>query len=61
MDSDKHVTVEFELIPVHWLTTYVVGGHGDIEPNLPGSGSQFLEGTEVLLTAKPDPNYRVKA
>jgi len=45
----------------HWLTVSVVDGNGTVDPN---GSVKFYEGfTEnpVLLTAYPDPNYRVRA
>jgi hypothetical protein len=57
LTEDKHVTVEFELIPVYQLTVTVVGGHGSVDPN---SGF-YYDGTTVTLTATPDPNYRLKS
>jgi parallel beta-helix repeat protein len=58
MDSDKHVTVEFELIPWYQLTVTVVGGHGSVEvdPN----GYIYPDGTVVTLTATPEEGYCVK-
>jgi subtilisin family serine protease len=55
MTESRLVTVQFEPIPVHQLTTVVLGGHGTI---LPASGPTF-EG-RIPLLAIPDPNYRVQ-
>jgi hypothetical protein len=51
------VTVEYEAIPTHQLTTGVTGSHGTLNPP---SGPQY-EGTVVGLTAAPDAGYQVKA
>jgi len=56
MTGDRILTVEFELTPIHWLTTEVGGGIGSIEPL---SGPRF-EGV-IRLTANPGPSYRIKA
>ena len=57
MDSDKNVTVEFELIPAtqYDLTASVTGGNGTVTPT---SGT-YDQGTIVTLTATPDAGYRV--
>jgi len=59
VNSDKHVTVEFELTPVYQLTVLVPGGNGSVavDPN----GYFYRDRTVVTLTATPDPNYRLKA
>ncbi|MHC4153548.1 MAG: right-handed parallel beta-helix repeat-containing protein, partial [Planctomycetota bacterium] len=53
--ESRVVTVQFEPIPVHQLTTVVLGGNGSI---IPASGVQF-EG-RIDLLAIPDPDYRVE-
>ncbi|MHC4500835.1 MAG: right-handed parallel beta-helix repeat-containing protein, partial [Planctomycetota bacterium] len=55
MTESRLVAVQFEPIPVHQLTTVVLGGHGTI---VPASGPTF-EG-RIPLLAIPDPNYRVQ-
>ncbi|MHC4499193.1 MAG: S8 family serine peptidase, partial [Planctomycetota bacterium] len=55
LTESRVVTVRFEPIPVHQLTTVVLGGHGSVTP---ASGLRF-EG-RINLLAIPDPNYRVK-
>jgi hypothetical protein len=59
MDSDKHVTVEFEVAPIYQLTTSVIGGHGTLTVQPPGGF--YPNHTIVMLVAVPDPNYRVNA
>jgi len=56
LNSNKTVTVEFELITLYQLTATVIGGHGSIDP---ASGT-YPGGTTVTLTAIPDGGYRVK-
>jgi len=61
MDGDKSVTVQFEPIPpdtyTYTLTTGVIGGNGTVSPE----AGTYDAGTEVALTATPDPGYRVAA
>jgi len=54
MTEDKHITVEFELTPIHQLGTTVIGGHGWLEP----AGGPMFEGV-IDLIAHPDEGYRV--
>jgi predicted outer membrane repeat protein len=56
MSGNKLVTVEFEPRIVYQLTTVVVGGLGGTIA--PSTGPQY-EGDVVMLTATPDPGYRV--
>jgi hypothetical protein len=56
LTEDKTVTVKFERIPYYQLTATVIGGHGSIDP----TGGTYPGGTTVILTAKPDSDYRVK-
>jgi hypothetical protein len=58
MDSDKHVTVEFEVATFYQLTTTVIGGHGTLTVQPPGG--IYTNYTVVTLIATPDPGYRVK-
>jgi len=55
MDSDKEVSVEFELVPVS-LAILVPGGHGVV----PGTSGNYGVGSLVKITATPDPGYRVE-
>ena len=61
MTRDKHVTIEFTPAPLYRFTAYVIdrgdGPHGTVEPN----NGLFYDGETISLTARPDPNYQVKA
>lgn len=67
MNSDRTVTVEFELIPgdttppatTYSLSGSVVGGHGSL--SITPSNGPYVQGTLVSLSAAPDSGYRVKA
>jgi len=58
MDSDKTVTVQFEIIP-YTLGATVVGEGGSISAD--PAGPTYDCGTVVTLTAAPDHCYQVKA
>ncbi|MHC4618094.1 MAG: right-handed parallel beta-helix repeat-containing protein [Planctomycetota bacterium] len=55
MTRNRRVTVEFEIAPVHKLTTMVFGGCGTIGPPT----GTYEEGL-ITLEATPCPGYRVK-
>lgn len=55
MDRNRTVTVEFRKAQVR-MQTQVVGGNGKIWP----VGGAYDVGLSVLLTAHPDPGFRVK-
>jgi len=58
LNDNTTVTVQFEKdIHQYQLTTTVIGGNGTVSP---ASGT-YDEGTRVILTATPEPGYRVKA
>ena len=67
MNSDRSVSVEFEVAPIHTLTTTVQGGPGTImlsssecyPDERPGSGS-FWWGTVVTLRAVLEQGWQVK-
>lgn len=52
MDGDKTVTATFTEIPQHSLTV-IVEGQGSVTPD----GGVYEDGTEVTLTATPDPGW----
>ncbi len=56
IDSDKEVSVEFELAPVS-LTILVPNGHGVV----PGASGSYGVDSLVEITATPDPGYRVES
>ncbi|MDD5605563.1 MAG: hypothetical protein PHX29_06650, partial [Dehalococcoidales bacterium] len=55
IDDDKEITARFVEIPVHTLTIEV-NGNGTTEP-APGT-HEYLEGTEVTITAIPADGHR---
>ncbi len=60
LNSNKTVTVEFELITLYQLTATVFGGHGSISIDPTAVDNKYPGGTTVNLTAIPDAGYRVK-
>lgn len=54
MDADKTVTVIFEALPNHTLTSNIENGTISLDP----AGGTYVEGTEVKLTVTPDDLYR---
>jgi len=55
MNTDKYVTVEFELMPppVYTLSAGVASGQGDISPD----GGTYAVGSKITLTAVPADGY----
>jgi len=53
MDGDKNITAGFEEMPSYALTLTAANGSVSLDPE----GGSYPEGTEVSLTATPDPGY----
>jgi len=58
MIADTDISIEFELIPLHQLSTKVIGSNGKISP-YHRRGEYYPEGTVVTLTAIPDITYDI--
>ncbi len=67
IDTDKTVSVDFEIIPsTTYMLTLTAGSNGTLSTNLASCDSSsspcsIPEGTEVVITANPDSTYRISS
>ncbi len=67
IDTDKTASVDFEIIPsTTYMLTLTAGSNGTLSTNYTGcdassSPCSIPEGTEVVITANPNPTYRISS